>query len=86
MGQVIQVDHVDSQFRSAVTHGGASFFRRDDRGFGNLPAEAVTENGEFAIRWDGKVYPDRDEFYAKAMVGDQRLMSLQDDLYGFEVL
>ena len=51
-----------------------------------LTIEAVTENGEFAIRWDGKVYPDRDEFYAKAMVGDQRLMSLQDDLYGFEVL
>ena len=51
-----------------------------------LTIEAVTENGEFAIRWVGKVYPDRDEFYAKAMVGDQRLMSLQDDLYGFEVL
>ena len=51
-----------------------------------LTIEAVTENGEFAIRWEGKVYPDRDEFYAKAMVGDQRLMSLQDDLYGFEVL
>lgn len=51
-----------------------------------LTIEAVVENGELTIRWGNEVYPDRDEFYAKAMVGDQRLMSLQDDLYGFEVL
>ncbi len=51
-----------------------------------LSIRAGSENGEYAIRWDGEVYPDRDEFYAKAMLGDQRLMSLQDDLYGFEVL
>ena len=50
-----------------------------------LTIEAVVENGEFAIRWGKEVYPDRDEFYAKAMVGDWRLMSLQDDLYGFTV-
>ena len=48
--------------------------------------EAVVENGEPAIHWGEKAYPDRDEFYAKAMLGDQRLMSLQDDLYGFKVL
>ena len=48
--------------------------------------EAAAENGEFAIRWGEEVYPDRDTFYARAMLDGQRLMSLQDDLYGFEVL
>ena len=48
--------------------------------------EATVENGELTIHWGEEVYPDRDGFFAKAMLGDQRLMSLQDDLYGFEVL
>ena len=48
--------------------------------------EAVVENGELTIHWGDEVYPDRDEFYAKAMLNGQRLMSLQDELYGFEVL
>ena len=51
-----------------------------------LRIEANVENGETAICWGKEVYPDRDTFYARAMLGDQRLMSLQDDLYGFEVL
>lgn len=51
-----------------------------------LRIEANVENGETAICWGEEVYPDRDTFYARAMLGDQRLMSLQDDLYGFEVL
>lgn len=50
-----------------------------------LRIDAVLENGELAIHWFDEVYPDRDEFYAKAMIGDQRLMSLQDELYGFEL-
>lgn len=56
--------------------------------YGGIPftIDAIVENGELAIHWGEEVYPDRDEFYAKAMIGDQRLMSLQDDLYGFEVL
>ena len=58
------------------------FFHKDTP----LTIEAIVENGELTIHWGGEVYPDRDEFYAKAMLGDQRLMSLQDDLYGFEVL
>ena len=48
--------------------------------------EGVIENDGFAIHWGDEVYPDRDAFFAKAMLDDRRLMSLQDDLYGFEVL
>ena len=44
------------------------------------------ENGEFAIRWQDGIYADRDEFYAKAMLGDRRLMSLYDELYGFKTV
>ena len=48
--------------------------------------KAIVENGELTIRWGGEIYPDRDEFYARAMLDGQRLMSLQDELYRFEVL
>ncbi len=48
-----------------------------------LTIEAIDEGGELAIHWQNEVYPDRDTFYAKAMLGKQRLMSLYDELYGF---
>lgn len=50
-----------------------------------LTIEAIDEGGELAIHWQNEVYPDRDTFYAKAMLGKQRLMSLYDELYGFGV-
>lgn len=59
-----------------------SFFYKDTP----LTIKAIVENGELTIHWFDDVYPDRDELFAKAMLGDQRLMSLQDELYGFEVL
>ena len=46
---------------------------------------AAEENGELAIRWQKEIYPDRDAFFAKAMLGKQRLMSIYDELYGFGV-
>ena len=56
--------------------------------YGDAPQtiKAVVENGEPAIHWGEEVYPDRDAFYARAMLDGQRLMSLQDDLYGFEIV
>ena len=50
-----------------------------------LTIKAEEENGELAIHWLNDVYPDRDDFYAKAMWGKQRLMSIYDELYNFEV-
>lgn len=44
---------------------------------------STEENGELSIRWQKEIYPDRDAFYAKAMLGKQRLMSLYDELYQF---
>ena len=46
---------------------------------------STEENGDLSIHWQNEVYPDRDTFYAKAMLGKQRLMSLYDELYGFGV-
>ena len=50
-----------------------------------LTVKAVEENGILAIHWLDEVYADRDDFYARAMWGDQQLMSIYDELYGFEV-
>ena len=47
---------------------------------------AEENDGEFAIHWEENVYPTREDFYAKACLGGNRLMSLYYDLYGFEVL
>ena len=48
-----------------------------------LTIEAIDEGGELAIHWKNEVYPDRDTFFAKAMLGKQHLMSFYDELYGF---
>lgn len=46
---------------------------------------STEENGVLSIHWQKEIYPDRDAFFAKAMLGKQRLMSLYDELYGFGV-
>ena len=65
--------------RNPVTIG----FRYEDM---NLKISAGEHDGIIAIRWENEIYPSREDFFAKAMLGDTRLMSIYDELYGFEVL
>ena len=47
--------------------------------------EAVEEDGAVAIRFDDKWYRDRDDFFAKACIDDDRLTSIFDFFEDFEV-
>ena len=65
--------------RHPVTIG----FRYEDM---TLKISAEEHDGVMAVRWGNEIYPSREDFFAKAMLDDTRLMSIYDELYGFEVL
>ena len=48
--------------------------------------EAVQEDNECTVCFDGKWFRDRDEFFKNAAVGNTRLTAVYDDLYGFEIV
>lgn len=44
------------------------------------------EGGECVVCYDGKWFHSRDDFFKDALIGDNKLTSIYDDLYGFEVI
>ena len=48
--------------------------------------ESVLEDGACAVRFNDKWFRDRDEFFLKAAVNDQKLTAVYDMLHGFEVV
>ncbi len=48
--------------------------------------ESVMEGDECAVNFNGKWFHGRDDFFADAVIGDTKLTTVYDDLYGFEVL
>lgn len=48
--------------------------------------ESVLEGGECVVRFEGKWYHDRDEFFKNAVIGDTKATAVYDELYGFEVI
>jgi tetratricopeptide (TPR) repeat protein len=47
--------------------------------------EAVEEDGEIVINFDGKWFRTRDDFFQKATINNTLLTAMYDDLYLFEV-
>lgn len=47
--------------------------------------ESSMEGGECVVCYDGKWFHSRDDFFKDALIGDNKLTSIYDDLYGFEV-
>ena len=47
--------------------------------------ESMPEDGAYVVHFNDKWYHDRDEFFAKACVGDQRLTAIYYQLEDFEV-
>lgn len=47
--------------------------------------ESSLEDGAVVVHFNDKWFHDRDEFFQKVMIGDQKLTSIYKDLYGFEV-
>lgn len=58
------------------------FFIYDDCDF---TIESVMEGEECVVNFNGKWYHNRDEFFQKAMLYGKLLVSVYDELYGFEV-
>ena len=58
-----------------------TFYYKDEQ----YEAEAIEEGGACAVRFDGKWFRDRDDFFGNAVIGDEKLVAVNDDLYGFEV-
>lgn len=58
-----------------------SFSRGKERYMVNV----TLEDGELAIEFNGKWYRSREDFFAKATLGEKKLTSIYDQLYGFEV-
>lgn len=48
--------------------------------------ESSMEGGECVVCYDGKWFHSRDDFFKDALIGDNKLTSIYDDLYGFEVI
>ncbi len=57
------------------------FYYKDER----CEVEAVPEGGGCAVCFNGKWFRDRDEFFGNAVVGDEKLVAVNQELYGFEV-
>ena len=58
-----------------------TFYYRDEQ----YEAEAIEEGGACAVRFGGKWFRDRDDFFGNAVIGNEKLVAVNDDLYGFEV-
>lgn len=48
--------------------------------------EVIKENNELVIHFNDKWYKTREDFFAKACIGDMPLTHIYDELYGFEVI
>ncbi len=48
--------------------------------------EAVIDDDVYAIRFNGRSYPDRNTFYARAGLNGHLLTALYEDLYGFKII
>lgn len=48
--------------------------------------EVVNEDGELVIHFNDKWYRTREDFFAKACIGNEPLTYIYDALYGFEVI
>ena len=48
--------------------------------------EVVNEDGEFVIHFNDKWFRTREDFFAKACIGNEPLTYIYDALYGFEVI
>ncbi len=48
--------------------------------------ETQEEDGMCAVHFDGRWYRDRDEFFQKAVAGDNKLTAVYDEVFGLEVL
>ena len=46
----------------------------------------MEEDGELIIRFNDKWYKTREDFFAKACIGDLPLTHVYNALYGFEVI
>ena len=47
--------------------------------------QSQMEDGACVIRFNDKWFRDRDDFFAKAVLDDEKLTALYDDLYGFKL-
>lgn len=59
-----------------------SFFYKDQ----SEKIESMMEDGSCVIHFQDKWYRDRDEFFQKARIGNQKLTAIQKDLWGFEAV
>lgn len=48
--------------------------------------ESVIEGDECVVNFGGKWFHNRDDFFKDAFIGDDKLTTVYDDLYGFEVI
>ena len=48
--------------------------------------ESLPEDGGIAVRFNDKWFRSREDFFAKAVLNDQKLTKLYADLYRFEVV
>ncbi len=48
--------------------------------------ESVMEGDECVVNFNGKWFHSRDDFFKDAFIGDNKLTTIYDDLYGFEVI
>ena len=48
-------------------------------------AESVMEGNECAVCFEGKWYRNREDFFGDAGIGENKLTTIYNDLYGFEV-
>lgn len=48
--------------------------------------ESVMEGGECVVCFDGKWFHSRDDFFKDGVIGNTKLTSIYNDLYGFEVI
>ncbi len=59
-----------------------TFFYKDEK----CEVEAAPEGGGCAVCFNGKWFRDRDDLFGNAVVGDEKLVAVNDELYGFEVI
>ena len=57
-----------------------------DYGDAQYLIESEEEDGMCTIHFDGKWYRDRDEFFQKAVLGENKATEVYDEIYGWEVL
>ena len=48
--------------------------------------ESVMEGDECVVNFNGKWFHSRDDFFKDAVIGDTKLTTIYDELYGFEVI